>query len=234
MTTTIDIPLDDGTAEAYVAGPGDRKAPGVLLYMDAFGLRPQIAGMVERIAGWGYSVLAPHVFYRHGTAAALVEDREHALERVRSLTPDQFLADVPGYLAALRERCGPGPIGVTGYCMGARLAVRTATAHPDDVAAVGGFHGGGLATDDDSSPHLGIADARAEFVFGHADNDRSMPPEAVARLGQALSSAGLLFINDVYAGAPHGYTMEDTPAYRADAAERHYRALEDLLARTLR
>jgi carboxymethylenebutenolidase len=118
--------------------------------------------------------------------------------------------------------------------MGARLAVRTANAHPGDIAAVGGFHGARLATDDDDSPHLGLSDARAEFAFGHADNDRSMPPEAVGRLGEALSAAGLLFINDVYAGAAHGYTMNDTPAYHEEAAERHYRVLEELFARTLR
>jgi carboxymethylenebutenolidase len=115
-----------------------------------------------------------------------------------------------------------------------RLAVRTANAHPDDIAAVGGFHGGRLATDDETSPHLGLGSARAEFVFGHADNDKSMPPEAVGRLGEALSAAGLVFINDVYAGAAHGYTMNDTPAYHHEGAERHYRVLEELFARTLR
>ena len=132
------------------------------------------------------------------------------MDRVRALTPEHLAADAPAYLAALCERCADGPVATTGYCMGARLAVRTATAHPDDVVAVGGFHGGGLATEDDNSPHLGLGSARAEFVFGHADHDRSMPPEAVGRLGEALSAAGLLFINDVYAGAPHGYTMNDT------------------------
>ena len=229
---TIEIPVPDGTAEAYVAGPEDSSAPGVLFFMDAYGLRPQIADMLDRIAGWGYTVLAPNVFHRHGSVADLVDDRDHAMERVRALTPDHLAADAPAYLSALRERCADGGIGTTGYCMGARLAVRTATAHPDQVAAVGGFHGGGLATDDPDSPHLGIPQARAEFVFGHADHDRSMPPEAVGRLGEALSAAGLLFINDVYAGAPHGYTMNDTPAYHEESAERHYRALESLLGRT--
>jgi carboxymethylenebutenolidase len=61
-----------------------------------------------------------------------------------------------------------------------------------------------------------------------------MPPEAVALLGETLSNAGLVFINDVYAGASHGYTMNDSPAYHAESAERHYRVLEELLARTLR
>lgn len=234
MTATIEIPVPDGSAEAYVAGPDDRSAPGVLFYMDAYGLRPQIERMLERIAGWGYTVVAPNVFHRDGTVAELVDEREHVFDRVRGLTPDQLLVDTPAYLAALRERCAHGGVGTTGYCMGARLAVRTANAHPDDIAAVGGFHGARLATDDDDSPHLGLSDARAEFAFGHADNDRSMPPEAVGRLGEALSAAGLLFINDVYAGAAHGYTMNDTPAYHEEAAERHYRVLEELFARTLR
>lgn len=234
MSASIEIAVPDGTAEAYVAGPDDGSAPGVLFYMDAYGLRPQIEQMLERIAGWGYTVVAPNVLHRDGTVAELVDEREHVFDRVKGLTPDQILADTPAYVAGLRERCADGGIGTTGYCMGARLAVRTATAHPEDIAAVGGFHGGGLATDDDTSPHLGIPNARAEFAFGHADNDKSMPPEAVGRLGEALSAAGLLFINDVYAGAPHGYTMNDTPAYHEEAAERHYRVLEELFARTLR
>jgi carboxymethylenebutenolidase len=234
VTTSIEIPLADGTAEAYVAGPADGTVPGVLFYMDAFGLRPQVERMLERIAGWGYTVVAPNVFHRDGSVADLVDDRDHVMDRVRALTPEQLLADAPSYLAALRARSSDGPVGTTGYCMGARLAVRTANAHPEDVGAVGGFHGGGLATEDDASPHLGLAAARAEFVFGHADHDRSMPPEAVGRLGEALSAAGLVFINDVYAGARHGYTMNDSAAYHEEAAERHYRVLEELFARTLR
>jgi carboxymethylenebutenolidase len=231
---TIEIPAPGGTAEAYLAGPDDRSSPGVLFYMDALGLRPQIQKMTERIAGWGYTVLAPNVFYRDGSVEDLAQDREGAMGRVRALTPDLARADAPAYLEALRAVSAPGGLGVTGYCMGARLAVRTATDHPGDVVAAAGFHGGGLATEDPDSPHAGIGEARAEFVFGHADHDKSMPPEAVGRLGEALAAAGLVFINDVYAGAPHGYTMADTPSYREEAAERHYRALESLLERTLR
>ena len=194
MTTTIEIPAPDGTAEAYLAGPADGSRPGVLFFMDAIGLRPQIGQMAERIAGWGYTVLAPHVFYRDGRAADLAPDgpldtdeKRQAFfagvtPRVRGLTTDLAKPDIAAYVEALRARCAPGPIGTTGYCMGARLAVRTATGHPGDVAAAGGFHGGGLATDAADSPHAGLGEARAEFVFGHADHDASMPPEAVGRL----------------------------------------------------
>ena len=116
MTTTIDIPVPDGTAEALLAGPDDGSAPGVLLFMDAYGLRPQIGEMAERVAAWGYTVLAPNVFHRDGAVADLAGDRDHAMDRVRALTPELVAADVPAYLSALRERCAPGPVGTTPGC----------------------------------------------------------------------------------------------------------------------
>ena len=246
----IEIPAAEGTAEALVARPSTvtGPVPGVIFYMDAFGLRPRIQEMAQRIADWGYVVLAPNVFYREGTAAELApagdmsteEGREAAgkaaFPRVGRLTTDKALPDIDEWVSALAALDGvaAGPIGTTGYCMGARLAVRTATSHPEVVAACGGFHGGGLATEDSDSPHLGLGNARARFVFGHADHDRSMAPDAVARLGEALKDAGLEASNEVYEGAPHGYTMADTSAFHPEATERHFRELRALLDGTLK
>jgi carboxymethylenebutenolidase len=211
--------------------------------MDAIGLRPRIEEMADRIASWGYVVLAPNVFYRDGRAAELApttdlrvsENREAffkgAMQRVGSLRPDLSDPDAGAWVQALLEHA-EAPIGVVGYCMGARLAVRTAGLFPDVVAACGGFHGGGLVTDGPESPHLMLAKARAEFVFGHADQDRSMPPEAVAALTAALTSAGLTHTNEVYRAA-HGYTMADSAPYDEAATQRHFAALRGLLARTL-
>jgi len=246
----IEIPAADGTAEALVARPstGEGPFPGVILYMDAFGLRPRIQEMAQRIADWGYVVLAPNVFYREGTAAQLAPDTDMttqegreaagaaAFPRVGRLTTDKALPDIDSWVDALGKLDGvaPGSIGVVGYCMGARLAVRTATAHPETVAACGGFHGGGLATEEPDSPHLALGNARARFVFGHADHDRSMDSDAVARLGGALDAAGLKSSNEVYAGAPHGYSMADTSAFHPEATERHFRELRSLLDGTLK
>ncbi|TDT81381.1 carboxymethylenebutenolidase [Arthrobacter sp. AG258] len=246
----IEIQAAAGPAEALVARPssGTGPFPGVILYMDAFGLRPRIEEMAQRIADWGYVVLAPNVFYRDGTVEQLApavdmstqEGREAAgkaaFPRVGHLTSDKALPDIDAWVAALAGLDGvaPGPIGTTGYCMGARLAVRTATAHPAVVAACGGFHGGGLATDEPDSPHRGLGNARARFVFGHADNDRSMAPDAVARLGDALRDTGLEASNVIYTGAPHGYTMADTSAFHPEATERHFRELRALLDGTLK
>ncbi|NPC95879.1 dienelactone hydrolase family protein [Nocardioides sp. zg-DK7169] len=243
MGRTIEIATPASAAEAYLTGEDVPGRPGVLLYVDAIGLRPRIAEMADRIASWGHVVLAPHVFHREGRAADLAPhadlrvpgNREaffaEAMPRVHRLTPALSDADAPAWLAALREHAS-GPIGVTGYCMGARLAVRTAGLFPDEVAAVGGFHGGRLVTEDPDSPHLALARARAEFVFGHAANDAAMPPEAVSALGEALDAAGLRSVNEVYP-APHGYTMSDSSAYDEAATERHFAALEELFGRVL-
>lgn len=243
----VEVPVPGGTAEAHLSRPPSGTGPGVLFVMDAIGLRPQIAAMCDRIAGWGYVVLAPNVFHREGTVAELAprgdlrvaEERQalmaEAMPRVGRLTSDLAVADLTAYLTALRGLDGVTGrrVGVTGYCMGARLALRAAGAHPEVVAACGAFHGGGLVTDQPDSPHLALAVARAEFVCGHADHDRSMPPEAVATLGATFARHGLTATNEVYPDAPHGYTMADTSMYQERGAERHFAALRALLARTL-
>ena len=220
----------------------------MLLFIDAIGLRPQIEAMADRMASWGYVVLAPNVFFRTGSAAALAPtvdlrvpgEREAFIStigpRMQELTPELIHSDITDYLAALRglSGVGSGPIGVTGYCMGSRLSMYAAGDHPDDVAAAAGFHGGRLVTEDADSPHRALATARAEFVFGHADNDASMTPEDVAALGEALAAHGLTATNEIYPDAPHGYTMADTSMYQAEGAERAFRELEALFARTLR
>jgi carboxymethylenebutenolidase len=239
----IEIQAAEGAAEAYLTGsPGD---PGVLFYIDAIGLRPQIEDMADRIASWGYLVLAPNVFYRNGAAVDLApkEDLREAGareeffaslgDRVPGYTPDKSGPDAEAWVAALTERAGEGPIAVTGYCMGARLAVRTGGQFPGTVAAVGGFHGGGLVTDAEDSPHRSIDASTAEYVFGHADNDRGMTLENVAALEETLQAAGRPHLNEVYADAPHGYSMADTSMYQEAGAERHFKELEGLLARTL-
>jgi carboxymethylenebutenolidase len=245
----IEITTPDGTAEAYVTGTATEQGPvpGVLFFMDAIGVRPRIEEMADRIADWGYVVLAPNVFYRHGTVADIAPttdlrlpgEREKFFPSVMPLvaghTPDEAARDLPAYVAALADRpdVDPRVLGVTGYCMGARLALRAAAQLPDLVAAVGMFHGGGIVTDEDDSPHLLVPRVRAELVAGFADNDRSMPPEAVAAFDEALREAGVTATTAVYPGAPHGYTMSDTSMYDEGAAERHFAELRELFDRTL-
>jgi carboxymethylenebutenolidase len=241
----VEIRTEDGLADGYLARPADDdgRRPGVLLLVDAFGLRPQIEQMAERIAARGFVVLAPNVFYRHGRAPVLPmpdlgdpEVRGPFMEKIRplmqELTPEVIASDSRAYLDFL-ARVARGPFAITGYCMGARLGWRIATAHPDRVVALAGFHGGGLVSDEAESPHRSAGELTAEVYLGHADNDRSMTPENIATLEQALQEADVRYRSEVYTGAAHGYTMADTPMYDEDATERHYEALFALLDRAI-
>jgi len=239
----IEIETPDGLAEAYVARPDDNQHPGVLFFMDVIGLRPRIEEMADRIASWGYVVMAPNLFYRDGRVASLAPAAdlrvpgnrevffEEAMPRAQALSPDRVKPDLAAYFATLRELPGvaDGRFGVTGYCMGGRLALVAACDFPDQVAAAGDFHGGRLATESPDSPHHRLPQARASFVFGHADNDGSMTAEDVALLEAALDDAGLTYTSAVYEGAPHGYTMSDTSMYDEGASERHFTELKALL-----
>jgi carboxymethylenebutenolidase len=243
-SSTIEIRTPDGVADAYLTRPdeGDRH-PGVLFVMDAYGLRPRIEEMADRIAERGYAVLAPNVFYRAGRAPVLAFPdmgdegaRGAFFAKVRplmnALTPERLAADGAAYLDEL-AKVADEPFAITGYCMGTRVGLRIAAAHPDRVAALAGFHGGGLVTDDPESPHRSAGALRAELYLGHADQDGSNTPEQIAALDRALDEAGVAHRSEVYEGAHHGYTMADTPVYDEQACERHFAALFDLLDRAL-
>jgi carboxymethylenebutenolidase len=192
------IETADGVADAYRTGAG----PGVLLLIDAFGLRPQIERMAERIAAEGYTVLAPNVFYRAGPAP---------LFEMPDLSTDEKRAAFFQQLGPLIEPLTP------------ERTVADGAAYLEHLPAV---------SDDPDSPHHSAARLnRAQVYFGHADNDPSNSPEQIATLERALRDAGVAHTSEVYAGARHGYTMADTPAYDEQASERHNAALFELLRR---
>lgn len=242
----LQMPMPDGVAEAIVESASGG-GPGVLLFMDAFGLRPRIREIAAQIAGWGYVVLAPNVFYRDGTVADLAPTGDlrtaegmgaffaTAGPRMGHLTADLASRDFPAYVDALSRQPGvrPGPIGTVGFCMGGRLAVRLSGEAPEVVAACAAIHTAGLVTDDADSPILALRSARAEYLFASADNDRGMTPDHVAALDAALEAAGLTATNVIVPNATHGYTMSDTAAWNAEASEWALDQLKELFARTL-
>lgn len=244
-TESLQIPTADGRADALAAFPDDgERHPGVLLYMDAFGLRPALEEMALELAGHGYYVLVPNVFYRHGPAP-VIELPEHIGKEIRPAiiaqlmpliqahTAERVLSDADAYLRFLttRPRVSPGPVAVIGYCMGVNVALRTAAAHPDQVAALAGFHPSPLVSDAPDSPHRLVSKLTARVHLGLAEND--MTSEAIDELGQALDTAGVDHTCEIYPGTVHGFTMPDTDAFDASAQRRHWDRLLSLLDRTL-
>jgi carboxymethylenebutenolidase len=248
FSETVDVPAADGVADAFFTRPASGgQHPAVLLYTDAFGIRPALEEHAQRLAAHGYCVFAPNVFYRHGRSP-VVENIEQLVggsdraalfavlgPKMKALTPEATIADSQAWLAFLRSRddVREGPIGTVGYCMGGRLSLRMAGEFADAVSAAASFHGGNLATGEDDSPHLSAVRAAGELYIGHADNDGSMDPEQMGRLTQALADAHVRHTAELYVGAQHGWTQTDTPAYDKPSAERHWMRLLELYGRVL-
>jgi carboxymethylenebutenolidase len=238
---TIEIETKDGTAKAGLFRPAVPAKAGVILYMDAFGPRPALDQMAERLAGHGYAVLVPDLFYRNApygpfeakTAFSVEETRTALTALVASTTQDMTIRDGAAFLDALAAEGIAGPIGVVGYCMGGARALNAAASYPDRIVAVASFHGGNLASDAADSPHRKAASIKARLYVGAAGVDRSFPPEQSARLAEALRVAEVDYVIENYVGMAHGWCVPDHSVYDAAGAERHRKRLATLFAETL-
>jgi carboxymethylenebutenolidase len=237
--TDLSIETPDGTCDAAFMHPASGAHPGVLIWPDAFGLRPAMREMGRRLAGEGFAVLVPNPFYRlskapHYETAAHVDFS--APETRAKLGPLMGSINAPGaaekdaavfvaFLDAQRQVDRTRRIGTQGYCMGGALAIRTAAAAPGRIGAGASFHGGGLVTDRPDSPHLLAPRIRARMYIGVAANDDQRQPEAKDKLRAALAAAGVPTEIEVYP-ARHGWCVPDMPTeagapiYSAADAER--------------
>jgi carboxymethylenebutenolidase len=240
----VEIRTADGTVDGFLyrAADGSRR-PGVIHLTDIGGIRASQRGMARRLAAAGFTVLMPNIFYRAGRPPVIdltggfgSEPAQRRMAELRaSLPPAAVERDAAAYVNFLtgRDSVLPNGIGVVGYCFAGSVAMRIAAARPDRVAAAASFHGGGLCTDAPTSPHLLLPRIQARLYFGHATQDRGMPPEAVERFNQALAAWGGRFESEVYEGARHGWTVPDNPVYDPPQAGRAFAKLTELLAETL-
>ncbi len=232
----IAITTQDGTAKAGLflpaAGLGPRRA-GVILYMDAFGPRPALDGMAERLAAAGYAVLVPDLFYRAGaygpfdtkTAFANETTRAELMALIGGTSQAMTARDTAAFLAALEAAGASGPIGTVGYCMGGARALTAAASYPERVKAAASLHGGNLAGEAEDSPHRRAGEIKARVYVGQSGEDRSFPPEQSARLAQALREAGVDYVLENYVGCAHGWCVPDHAVFDSAGAERHWRRL---------
>src|ERR1700694_642375 len=71
VETNVAVKTTDGTCDAAFIHPTTGAHPGVLIWADAFGLRPAMRDIGKRIAAEGYSVLVPNPFYRVAKAPVI-------------------------------------------------------------------------------------------------------------------------------------------------------------------
>lgn len=242
--TDVDVTTPDGVADCYFVHPSSGQHPAVLIWPDILGLRPAFEAMGERLAQSGYSVLVVNPFYRdarspvvgEGASFGQPETREIVLPMARNLNAETHFTDARAFVSFLDRQAAVDTsrrIGTTGYCMGGPMVMRTVAAVPDRLGAGATFHGGGLATDADDSPHLLIPNTTAHMLHCVAANDDENDPEAKTTLREAYAAAGIPAEIEVYDGTMHGWCPPDSQVYNEARAERAWSRLLVLLESAL-
>jgi carboxymethylenebutenolidase len=199
--TDVTIKTPDGMCDAAFIHPTTGSHPGVVIWPDAFGLRPVMRDIGKRIAAEGYSVLVPNPFYRVSKAPVIDNvssfNFQTDMPKIQPLmasinAPGAAEKDAVAFVAFLDSQSQVNKskkIGTQGYCMGGPLVVKTCAAVPNRVGAGGSFHGGGLVTDKPDSPHLLASKIKARMYFGIASNDDMRQPDAKDKLKESFAAA---------------------------------------------
>jgi carboxymethylenebutenolidase len=245
----VQVHTPSGTCDAALIHPqGNGHWPAVILFVDAFGLRPAMRDIAKRLAADGYTVLVPNPYYRSTKAPGIEPgfDFTNAADRAKlealraPITTDAVMQDATAYVKFLDAQSGvdkKAKMGVFGYCMGGPMTMQAAAAQPERIGAGASFHGGGVATDKPDSPHLLVPKMKAQYYFGIAANDDQRQPDAKTQLDEAFHAAHLPAKIEVYEGTLHGWCVKDMPLqagkpiYNEAAAERAWNELVTLYKR---
>ncbi|MGD0909681.1 MAG: dienelactone hydrolase family protein [Candidatus Acidiferrales bacterium] len=224
VETDVLIKTPDGTCDAAFIHPATGAHPGVLIWADAFGLRPVMRDIGKRIAAEGYSVLVPNPFYRISKAPQFDNPAAFNFQNpadMAKLTPLMGSINAPGaaekdavafiaFLDAQSQVNTSKKIGTQGYCMGGPLVMKTAAAVPSRVGAGGSFHGGGVVTDKPDSPHLLAPKIKARMYFAIAASDDQRQPDQKVKLKESFAAAKVPTEIEVYP-EKHGWCVSDMP-----------------------
>jgi carboxymethylenebutenolidase len=227
-TEKVDIPLAGGGSMAgYLARPhGEEPLPGVIVYMEIFGINSHIRDVTEKIASEGFVALAPDYFHRTGPGIELGYDdagMAEGMKHLGQLQADQMIADARAAIDFLRARDGVGGagIGAMGFCIGGHMAYLTAC--ETDVKAVASYYGGGIAGP--PGPGGGAATVtrtpkikgRINCYFGA--KDQLIPRAQVDAIRSALEAAGTRHEVHVYDGADHGFNCDQRATWHEPSAK---------------
>ncbi len=238
------VETPDGEADCYFVHPSDGAHAAVIIWPDIVGIRPAFRSMGKRLAESGYSVLVVNPYYRSikGPAVPVGSKfrdpgiREQLMPYARSLSPETCVTDGKAFVKYLDQQSAVDTkrkIGTTGYCMTGSYTLRLAAAIPERIGAGGSFHGGGLVTDSEQSPHKLAPKIKAGMLIAIAENDDAKEPQAKVVLREAFDAAGVDAEIEVYKGALHGWCPPDSAAYNEAQAERAWARMLALFEREL-
>jgi len=225
--TTLQVA--DGTSmNAYVAAPADgAKAPGLLVFQEAFGVNAHIRDVTERFAKQGYVAIAPELFHR--TAAGfegVYTNFPACMPHMQALTPEGLVADARAAFDWLQKnpRVLPDSTASVGWCLGGRVSFLANSALP--LKAAISFYGGGIA------PALlpRAAQQHGPILFFWGALDTHIPKEHPRAIVDAMLEAKKTLVNVEFSDADHGFFCDVRASYKETAAKQAWELALKFLA----
>ncbi len=238
----IEVSSRNGGIPSFAVCPdGPGSYPGIILYMDAPGIREELRNLARRIAKQGYFCLLPDMYYRIGTLRFDFVRRAEGMRpamfaAMNSLTNAMVMDDTAACLGFLdaQEKVKLGPVGCIGYCMSGRYVTTAAAKFPNRFAASASLYGVGIVSDAEDTPHKLVDQIKGEMYFGFAEVDDTVPANVIPTLKESLDKAKTKYQLDVFPGSRHGFHFPEREAYNTFAAEQSWAKIVAMWDRNLK
>jgi len=224
------VETPDGSFDLTVWLPAEGAGPGLLLIQEIYGVSDYIRAVADDLAGLGYVVGAPDLFWRLEPGYQAAHDEAgltRSLEIGSRFDMAQGVADSAAaleHLASLPEV--QGGLGVIGFCLGGTIAYFLAG--QIEMAAVVSFYGSGVP---DNLDILDRIDSPVQFHFG--GSDPYITRDQVARVEAASDRRDNVEIH-VEEDAGHAFHNRKAPMFHVpEPAARAWHRTEEFLQRHL-
>lgn len=212
------IKTSDGDMRCYVSGGG---GPAIIVAQHAGGVDDFVCGMTDRFGAAAFVAIAPDLYHREEPGSS-----DDPMTRMSRLRDPLIIADVNAaveHAKTLPEVAGDG-MGVTGFCMGGRVAYLMASQNAAFKASVV-FWGGHIMNAWGSGPTpFDLTDKIGCPVLGlFGDDDPNPTPADVAKISAEMDKFGKPHEFHGYAGAGHAFMNESRPSYREEASKDAWR-----------
>jgi carboxymethylenebutenolidase len=215
-TATLTLARDrERSFDAYLARRPDRRAPGIVVLHDMFGLNEPIRAVADRYASLGYAALVPNLFWRSEIPQALSYDQDQhsiAWARLNAMDLDIVTADMRLAVDWLRAQpYSNGKVAAVGFCGGGRFAFLAAVRCGVDGAAA--LYGLGI------SQHLGeIGNACCPLQLHYGLKDQHIPRQEIDTVAAGVRGRPSVEMF-LYPDAGHSFANPVRPTYDAAATK---------------
>ena len=217
---------EESVSGLLVTPDGKGPFPAVIVIHEWWGLDAWVKDQARALGREGYVALAVDLY-----RGRVTDKQEEAHQFMSGMPEDRAMRDLKAALAHLRSRkdVRADRIGVIGWCMGGKYALKLATEEPSLAAAVAYY--GAPPTD-----AAAIARIKAPVLGSFGAEDTGPSPEQVKAFEAAMKAAGKSVDVKLYPGAGHAFANVNNPwkGYREEAAKDAWSRATAFFARHLK